>query len=83
MYHTEYRMSNTEGASAETDEKRSETARVCTFFKRSGRQGGGGRRKRPIQRTASDDDAGMHHWRIQFLLPSSNMHILSFYLIWN
>lgn len=58
-------MSNTEGASAETDEKRNETAKVCTFFKRSGRQGGGGRRKRPIQSAAADDDdAGMHHGRV-------------------
>ena len=51
-------MSSTEGAGAESFDKGSEPARVCTFFKRSGRTGGG-RRKRPVQSAAADDDAGM------------------------
>lgn len=56
-------MSNTDGASVETDEKGGEAAKVCTFFKKSGRHGGGGRRKRPVHSAAADDDdAGVHHW---------------------
>lgn len=53
-------MSSIEGASTESSEKGSEPAKVCTFFKRSGRTGGarGGRRKRPVQSATADDDAG-------------------------
>lgn len=55
-------MSSVEGANAESVEKGSESAKVCTFFKRSGRVGGagGGRRKRPTPRAAADDDTGVY-----------------------
>lgn len=55
-------MSSTEGANAESVEKGSGSAKVCTFFKRSGRMGGagGGRRKRPMPRAAAEDDTGVN-----------------------
>lgn len=55
-------MSSMDGANAESVEKGSEPAKVCTFFKRSGRVGGagGGRRKRPTPRAAADDDTGVY-----------------------